>query len=170
MEYFEESFVRWTVRLSVVCYLFFCLLKLAPGSSSGFTSSKRLLGTWTLGLIFFLLHFVSSMSFAHDWSHEDAVTHTAEQTEAMTGWNWGGGIYFNYLFALIWLFDVVMWYKTGPSWLENRIYQIGLHSFFAFIVFNATIVFGPRYWWAIGGVFLSALVLLFVVKKKQRGV
>ena len=108
MEYFEESFVRWTVRLSVFCYLAFCLLKLAPSSSTGSTSSKRQFGIWTLGLIFFLLHFVSSMSFAHDWSHENAVTHTAEQTEAMTGWNWGGGIYFNYLFALIWLFDVVM--------------------------------------------------------------
>ena len=166
MDYFEESFVRWTVRLSVFCYLAFCLLKLAPAASQDYRL-KQIRWIWTLGLVFFLLHFASSMGLAHDWSHANAVEHTAEQTESATGWKWGGGIYFNYLFALIWLFDVAMWYKAGPSWLENRTYQIGLHSFFAFIVFNATIVFGPRYWWAIGGLFLVALVLLlFGVKKK----
>ena len=175
MGYFEEIIVRWSVRLSVFCYLAYCLCQRpqAVQSQSGLSrpapsdqsiapaSSSRMLWIWTVGLIFFLAHFASSMGLAHDWSHQNALDHTAQQTEELTGWNWGGGIYFNYLFALVWSFDVLMWWKTGPSWLDNRGYQIGLHCFFAFIIFNATIVFGPWYWWPAAGVF----AFVFMVNK-----
>ena len=172
MDYFEEIIVRWSVRLSVFCYLAFCLCRRHDSSESqsgvdrpahpdqptDSTPSNRMLLIWTVGLIFFLIHFVSSMGFAHDWSHQNAFDHTAQQTEEFTGWNWGGGIYFNYLFALVWSFDVLMWWKTGPSWLDNRGYQIGLHCFFAFIIINATIVFGPQWWWLAAGVFLLVYI------------
>ena len=165
---FEEIIVRWSVRLSVFCYLIFCLSKSPADLTDESSQSKRILWIWTLGLIFFLIHFVASMGFAHQWSHQTAYESTADQTQAVTGWHWGGGIYFNYLFTLVWFFDVAMWWKQGPDWLNNRAYQICLHSFFAFIVFNATVVFGPRFWWLVALVFFPALIWKIWKKTNKR--
>ena len=158
MNEFEEIIVRWSVRLSVFCYLAFCLSNSPSDSTDQTTQSKRLFRIWTLGLIFFLIHFVTSMGFAHQWSHQTAYESTASQTEAVTGWNWGGGIYFNYFFSLVWIADVAMWWKNGLRWLNYRRYQTGLHCFFAFIIINATVVFGPRFWWMVAAIFCVAFV------------
>lgn len=155
----EELIIRWTVRLSVACYLAFVFVSIGPKKSGPKKSDGQRAKTarllWTAGLLFFLAHLATSFGFFHDWSHVSAVEHTAEQTEAVVGIHWGGGVYFNYLFALIWTFDVVAWWYVGIGWW-NRFpgYQIAMHSFFGFIVFNATVVFGPIFWRYVGGLCL----------------
>jgi hypothetical protein len=94
---------------------------------------------WTLGCAAFLLHIAVAFHLGHGWSHEAAWQHT----KAVGGY--GDGIYVNYLFALVWLADVIwMWaafdsYLKRPRWLNWTI-----HGFLAFVVFNAAVVFGSR--------------------------
>jgi hypothetical protein len=116
---------------------------------------------WTAGCCLFLLHVWAAFQFRHGWSHADAYRHTAEQTAALTGWHWGGGLYLNYLFTLLWLLDVAADWRThvvGRAAYPRL--QVVLRGFLAFIVVNATLVFGPPGWWFVAAVL--ALALLYV--------
>ena len=55
----------------------------------------------------------------------------------------GGGIVVNYLFAAVWLGDLVWWW-VNPMSHASRPKWIGwvVHGFLAFVVVNATVVFG----------------------------
>jgi hypothetical protein len=104
---------------------------------------------WTLGCAALIAHIACAFAFTHDWSHDDAYRETARQTAALTGLDWGGGIYFNYLFAAAWLADVSTWWLAAevrarsPRWLTPL-----WRGFFLFMVFNGAVVFihGPARW------------------------
>jgi uncharacterized membrane protein len=118
---------------------------------------------WTAGCVAFLLHVAAAFHFVHHWSHDAAYAETARQTNEVVGLNWGGGIYFNYLFAAVWLGDVIWWwhnpatYLARPRWIEWLV-----QGFLAFIVFNATVVFGhgPIRWAGLGA---TVLIIAFWV-------
>lgn len=57
----------------------------------------------SLGCALFLGHVVCAFHFYHHWSHAAAYADIARQTRAYFGFNWGGGLYFNYLFLLLWV-------------------------------------------------------------------
>ena len=143
LELFNSSYgelvTRWTVRLAVLAYFVGAALRAGHGSSG----QQKLAGAvWTMGSMFYLAHVACAFQFFHHWSHAAAYQRTAEQTAAVTGWNWGGGLYFNYVFTAVWLADTVMlWLSTsygpGTRWLEAAI-----QVFLWFMVFNATVVFG----------------------------
>ncbi len=100
---------------------------------------------WTIGCVALLLHVVAAFHFVHDWSHEAAYAHTTEQTAAVTGWHWGGGVWVNYAFQLWWVIDVVWSWRRGLDRLP-RGYVIGMHLVVGFLMFNATVVFGLAWW------------------------
>jgi hypothetical protein len=95
----------------------------------------RLFYTWAC--VFCLLHIAIAFNDRHVWSHRRAYEHV----ESTSGF--GPGIYVNYLFATLWLVDVLWaWvalehYLRRPRWLSWS-----LLVFMAFIVFNAAVVFG----------------------------
>jgi hypothetical protein len=101
---------------------------------------------WTLGCAALLAHIACAFAFVHGWSHDDAYRETARQTAALTGLNWGGGVFFNYVFAAAWLADVFAWWLAPavrarcPRWIS-----LFWHGFFLFMVFNGAVVFisGP---------------------------
>jgi hypothetical protein len=136
-----ELFTRWTVRVAVALYALGLALRASAGGRGPWPAGARL--AWTLGFGAFLLHVACAFHFYHHWSHTDAYEATARQTAAVTGRAWGGGLYANYLFALVWGADVCWWwcapaaYARRPRWLEWAV-----QGFLAFIVFNATVVFG----------------------------
>src|SRR5438876_3113025 len=70
---------------------------------------SRVLSRWlsSVGCAAFGVHVACAFQFYHNWSHAAAYAETARQTAEFTGWKWGGGIYINYLFALVWLGEVV---------------------------------------------------------------
>jgi hypothetical protein len=117
---------------------------------------------WTLGCVFFLGHVLGAFDFFHHWSQAEAYGETARQTAALTGWNWGGGIYFNYVFAAAWLADVLWWW-IGPRSFDRRpMWVTGLwHGFFFFMVFNGTVVFGHGPVRALGVVICLVLAALW---------
>lgn len=109
---------------------------------------------WTGGCLCYLAHVVAAFQFHHDWSHPAAQGHTAAVTASVVGWNWGGGIWFNHLFTLLWVGDAG-WMWVGPdAWLaRSRTITYGLQAFFFFMIFNAAVVFadGPVRWFGLLG-------------------
>jgi len=105
--------------------------------------------TWTLACLLYLAHVACAFSIYHHWSHAEAYEHTARRTAELLGAGWGGGLYFNYLFTAVWVADAIWWwrglelYRRRPRWIHTSV-----HTFFAFMFFNATVVFatGPVRW------------------------
>ena len=92
---------------------------------------------WVAGWLTFLVHVAAAFHVAHGWSHAAAYGHT-ERTAGV-----GEGIYVNYLFGLVWGADAV-WFAGFPGSYARRPRWIGwaVHMFLAFVVFNATVVYG----------------------------
>ena len=56
----------------------------------------------------------------------------------------GFGLYLNYLFSLLWIADVSVWWLR-PDWRTRGVKRT-IQPFYFFIIFNATVVFGPFFW------------------------
>ena len=126
----------WLVRFALVAYLA-SLARMLSGRTDGVTR-----GLWAAGFVMLALHVVAAFGVVHDWSHTQAWEHTAAETEATVGFAVGAGVYFNYLFVLLWGGDVAWWwldaesYRARPRWVMYTI-----HIYLAFIVFNGVVVF-----------------------------
>ena len=138
---FGEWLTRTAVWLALIAYAIGAGMMLcARGRVPWLAKARRV---WSVGCVFFLAHVACAFAFYHGWSHAAAYRETARQTAEMTGIRWGGGLFFNYLFAVAWLGDVLWWwlapgsFARRPRWL-TRIW----HGFFFFMVLNGAIVFG----------------------------
>lgn len=141
-----ELLTRWTVRIAVALYI------------AGLATRSRL--AWTAGCGFYLLHVACAFAYYHHWSHDDAYASTARQTYDAVGLDWGGGLYLNYAFTLVWLGDVVWWW-IAPTQYQQRPRALSwlIHGFLGFIAFNATVVFatGVSRWLGIAGCVIIAI-------------
>lgn len=148
-----ELLTRWTVRIAMALYV----ASLATRNFS--TRWSRL--AWTAGCVLYLFHVACAFEYYHHWSHAEAYVSTARQTAEVVGLDWGGGLYFNYAFTLIWLADACWWwaaeesYQARPRWIDWTV-----HGFLGFIAFNATVVFATGFsrWMGIA----SCVLLVFV--------
>jgi hypothetical protein len=159
---------HWTIRLALLGLVARIAGTLRWGDQPWWFPISR--SIWTLGYIFFVVHVACAFHFYHDWSHARAFESTAEQTGEMLGVRFGEGIYFSYLFLLLWLIDVVwQWiapdsYRRLPAWMVT-----GLLAYMAFIAFNGAVIFEggvTRY----AGIPITALLLgatLVVLRKRQ---
>src|SRR4051794_27817404 len=108
-----------------------------------FSVAARSRCAYVAGLITYLAHVLVVFHFAHGWSHTAAYEYTSVRTAEVCGITFGGGLYVNYTFTLLWLADAGWWwlvpatYLTRPRWLGLLV-----HSIFVFMIFNATVVFG----------------------------
>lgn len=134
----------WTIRISLALFsVTFAVDLLKRERRSGEWLRKL---AWTAGFIFFLFHVACAFHFYHRWSHQAALEDTARQTKELMGWAFGEGIYFSYLFLLVWGADVAFcWfapqaYTTQPTWL-----RVSVVAYLAFIAFNGAVIFesGP---------------------------
>ena len=165
-----ELLVRWTIRLSLLCYALVLLGQLwfAARQPSWSAQPKRTntLGRalWTLGALLAVVHVLSAFHVYHHWSHADAVAATARETQEVVGIAVGLGVYFNYLFVLLWLADVGLWWKLGAAYNERpRWWAWLVHGYLLFIAINGAIVFesGPTRW---GGIVACVLLAILGVK------
>lgn len=167
MDYGELT-TRWTVRIALLCYA----LVLA-GILRGDLESRRggilLRYVWSFGCVTMLIHVACAFHFFHHWSQRDAYDHTAQTTNDVVGMNWGGGIYLNYLFTAIWAADAsYWWYGLEGYRLRARALTIALHSFFVFMIFNATVVFetGATRW--VAATLCVILILLWISSRNAK--
>jgi hypothetical protein len=163
---FEELLTRWTVRLSLLLYAATLAALLIRRFRPGIIREARL--TWTAGCALLWLHLAAAFHFYHRWSHEAAYEATAQDTEATIGWAFGGGVYFNYLFALVWTMDVAYWWSRAPQAYFRRARWLSalMHGFLIFMVVNAAVIFvdgAPR--WVAVAVLLGFVILALIPKK-----
>ena len=158
--------IRWTVRLAVGCYALRIWLDVADGAS--FRTRRAI---WTVGAAFYFAHVIAAFQFVHDWSHADAWRATAEETAQVVGWRSGAGLWMNYAFTLLWLVDVGAWWTVGADYSRRfRRTSLAVQAAFAFLMFNATAVFGPAHWRPAVAAFALLLAggLLHQVRRRSR--
>ncbi len=98
--------------------------------------------TWSIACALYLVHVAAAFQFIHHWSHAAAYLETARQTARMFGIEWGGGLYFNYVFTSAWIADVCWWWQAGLVRYRARVWLgATIHAFIAFMFFNATVIF-----------------------------
>lgn len=160
----SEFIIRASIWIALLCYFAATLARLFPVEKP---QATRWL--WTLGCAAYGAHVFCAFQFHHSWSHEAALADTARQTAEVTGWKWGGGIWFNYLFTLAWIADVVRLWRTAPPTPSGRlsILIVGWQAFFFFMVFNATIIFesGPVRWLGVAG--CLGIAILFIRQRRN---
>ncbi len=166
----ETLLLVWSIRLAIACYLGCIAIDLrnirVRQAKSSIAFARWL---WTGGFALYAAHIAFAFAFVHGWSHDQALAHTSEQTARVVGFNWGGGLYFNYAFTAFWMFDSAVWWTRGLERHSlSRGYFVTLHTVFAFMLFNATVVFGPPWYKPVAamvGLTLVALVLWPASKK-----
>src|SRR5437016_6180143 len=91
---------KWTIRLALVCYVAY----LAGGLSRlNHRRPRTAIAIWTLGCLLFVVHVICAFHFYHQWSHAIAWRFTAERTKRLMGVEFGAGLYFSYLFLVLWV-------------------------------------------------------------------
>ncbi len=150
-----EWLTRGTIWLALSLYV---AAEMAMAFRAG--ASANAIARWLngLGIAVFLLHVGCAFHFYHQWSHAVAYADTARQTAEFSGWNWGGGLYLNYLFTFAWLTEWI-WGWSSPTTFARRPRWIGwaVRSYFMFMIFNGAVVFArsPMRWY---GLVLCALL------------
>ena len=99
---------------------------------------------WGSGCDFNTLHILVAFHFTHGWSHAAAVEHVARQSEAVIGTSFGAGIWFNYVFTILWIVDASwLWLKPESYTRRKKWVAWAIHGFLFFMVMNAAVVFAP---------------------------
>ena len=163
-----DSLIVWSARIVVLFYA----LRLAIDFLAAEPTRRERWArwAWTAGCLVFLAHLFFAFQFFHHWSHASAVAHTAERTNDVVGFRFGVGIYVNYAFTVLWVVDVVWWWVRAARGEPTpaAVYWT-VHAIFAFIFFNATVVFGPPFWkWVVlAGACLLLAARLFVPRSRE---
>lgn len=159
-----EALTLWTIRLSLAAYCARLAIELTcvPRTAATERLSRWL---WTIGCLFLWLHVACAFEQFHAWSHASALAQTARDTARVTGLDWGGGLWINYVVMLLWAGDVVWWWLAPQSHrTRGKAWEIAWQGGLAFIVFNALVVFktGPLRW---TGLLLTAALLTLAIRR-----
>jgi len=160
-----EALIRWTARVALLLYV---LAWIVPGPVHGRRPGLNWSrDAWSAGCCVYLLHVACAFQFVHHWSHAEAYAATARQTALMIGLHWGGGLYANYAFTLLWLGDVCWWWFAPERYeARPRFIEWSVQAFLAFMWFNATVVFGHGIARWLG---LAACIILGGIWYNRRG-
>jgi hypothetical protein len=165
----EELLTRWSAVLALSLYVLSLAVRANANGSRPTLVWARV--AWTAGCVLFLVHVASAFHFYHHWSHAAAYAATAQRTGELVGFEWGGGLYANYAFTLLWVADACYWwggldrYEARPRPIEWAV-----QSFLGFMAINGAVVFGtwPVRWLGLGACLLLAAMWCFRVCRLQR--
>ena len=163
-----ELLTRITIWVAIGGYAMGAALSLLRRESLKWQARAR--WAWTAGCAALVAHIICALHYYHTWSQESAYRETARQTAEVTGSDWGGGLYINYVFISMWIADVVWWWRgldvyRRRHWLITALWQ----GIFVFMLFNATIVFktGLTRWLGVG-LYMSLLAFwLWSIRSRQ---
>lgn len=133
-----------TIWISIVAYAAGSLIFKLSTKRSNLDAAARLI--WTVACAALIAHVVCAFQTYHSWSHRTAYLDTARQTREVTGLDWGGGLYVNYLLLIGWFADVVWWWAGGLGSYRRRPWLLTAtwHALLIFIIFNSTVIFETR--------------------------
>jgi hypothetical protein len=153
-----ELVTRWTAVLALSFYV----LSLAARARANGRRTRLAWARaeWTAGCCVFVVHVACAFHFYHHWSHTAAYAATAQRTAELMGLEWGGGLYANYAFTLVWLADTAWWWRgLDPYEARPGPVKWAVHGFLAFMALNGTLVFGT---WTVRWLGLGASLVLAV--------
>lgn len=165
-----EFLTRITIWLTIAAYIVgFAAFAISRGNRKWDFFARNAL---TIAALSLLAHLAAAYHFYHQWSHEAAYSETARQTFAVTGLNWGGGLYINYLVLAGFIVDAGWWWLAGLESYRRRswILTAAWHFFVIFIIFNATVVFKTgvvRWTGLVVCLILSTLWLKVIANRKE---
>ena len=102
---------------------------------------------WLFGAACYVAHVAVAFGTHHGWSHAAAYAYTAAQTDALLGFDWGGGLWFNYAFTLIWVSEAIWWQALPESYARRSpAWTHAVRGAFLFMIVNGALLFvsGPR--------------------------
>jgi hypothetical protein len=115
--------------------------------------------TWILAVLAYLIHVAVAFHFAHRWQHAKAFDHV----QVTSGF--GPGIFVSYVFTLCWAADAVwLWWNPQKYLARKKWLQLIIHLLIAFIMFQATVVFGHGIGRAGSGAVFAVLLLALLWK------
>ena len=82
----------------------------------------------------------------HGWSHAAAYAYTAARTDELLGLRWGGGLWVNYAFTILWVGEALWWQMWPESHARRpRAWKPAVRGAFLFMIVNGAVVFvdGP---------------------------
>ena len=121
---------------------------------------------WSVGAALACLHTIAALHFNYQWSQAAALEATRRQTLATTGLDWGGGLYINYAFILLWLFAALAsWLRPQSYTRRSGAYATALTLIFLFMFVNGAIVFAHGLARMIGAVAVLSVVLAWVYQR-----
>ncbi len=125
---------------------------------------------WLLGAVAYLAHVAAAFGTCHEWSHAAAYAHTAARTEALLGLAWGGGLWVNYAFTILWAGEALWWRMMPGSYAGRaRAWTPAVRAAFLFMVVNGAVVFvdGPGRW--LGVAIVAALLAIWRADGRANG-
>jgi hypothetical protein len=152
-----DEIIAWSIRLAMLLFVVVQAVQFQRPLRSGIDSALRTL--WTISFLLFLVHVMAAFHFVHHWSHMAAYEATSEETRHNLGFAYGAGVYFNYLFLLVWAIDVYwMWRPAKHPNDAVRALQLAGRLYLLFIAFNGVVVFKSG-WMRVLGAIATALLL-----------
>ncbi len=159
-----DVLTRASVWLALLGYLAGPCAALLGQQHRGWQRTARWI--YSAGLVAFLIHVAAAFHVFYGWSHATALIETTRETAEVTGVASGSGLYLNYLFTVLWIVDVIWWWRVGVVSFRRRSAWVNgvLHGFFLFMAFNATVIFeqGPVRW---AGVLGSVALVILVARR-----
>ncbi len=129
-----QALTIWTARVAAALYA----IELTLMARHQWSRARAVA---TLAVSIYLLHVWAAFEFFYRWSHSFAYRETAKQTAELFGVDWGGGLYLNYLFSVVWLADCIWWWlHQDPRRTMSLRVSVAVHAFLVFMFVNATFV------------------------------
>ncbi len=154
----------WAIRIAMLLLV----LVLAAEILGKKKTNPAWASLWLLGAILSLCHSLGALIAFHHSSQAEALESTAQQTEELLGFRFGAGLYVNYAFVAIWLFDAVLRIAMPTKYEQfPKLYGRLVYAFLIFIAINGAIVFKSGTVRSVGIVSLSILLLLLASKYRR---
>ena len=125
---------------------------------------------WLLGAAAYLAHVAAAFSVHHGWSHAAAYVYTASRTEALLGLPWGGGLWVNYAFTVLWVGEALWWGTMPGSYAQRaQAWTPTVRGAFLFMIVNGAVVFvdGTGRW--LGVAIVAALIAIWRADGRANG-
>lgn len=121
---------------------------------------------WTAGAALMLLHSATALQTFYGGSHAIARQETARQTAALTGIEFSGGIYVNYVFLALWAGDAAWWWMSPASYARRpRWLSAVIRGFIFFIIFNGAVIFADGWARVVGATASASVVIAWFLKR-----
>src|SRR5688572_22675262 len=138
---FEDLLLRGAAWASLLAWAASELLRTAAHRPAG-ERGVAARAAFTVGGVGLFVHSALAFHVRYGWSQAVALEDTLRQTMAVTGLSFGGGLFVNYVFLLLWAAEIAWWWAAPTGYLgRSALLDRSLRGFFLFMFVNGAVVF-----------------------------